>query len=131
MSEQLRLDPRFAGVRIHISSYLDEDVAIGEGTTIWHFCHILPGAVIGKHLKRGQVSLIPVLARLAARWVMGTSPIATSFGGRATPLRRLRSFWSGLIAGVAWPVDRETRHFLPGKGESHREAAGLGRHSHA
>ena len=89
------------------------------------------GAVIGKHLKRGQISLVPVLGRLAARWVRGTSPIATSFGGRATPLRRLRSFWSGLIAGVAWPVDRETRHFLPGKGESHREAAGLGRHSHA
>ncbi len=89
------------------------------------------GAVFGKHLKRGQVSLVPVLARLAGRWLRGASPIATSFGGRATALLRLRSFLSGLIAGLAWPVDRDTRHFRPGKGEPHREAAGLGRHSHA
>jgi UDP-2-acetamido-3-amino-2,3-dideoxy-glucuronate N-acetyltransferase len=58
MSEQLRLDPRFAGVRVHTSSYLDEDVAIGEGTTIWHFCHVLPGAVIGKHCSIGQNVMI-------------------------------------------------------------------------
>ena len=58
MSEQLRLDPRFAGVRVHTSSYLDADVAIGEGTTIWHFCHVLPGAVIGKHCSIGQNVMI-------------------------------------------------------------------------
>ena len=58
MSEQLKLDPRFAGVRVHASSYLDEDVAIGEGTTIWHFCHVLSGAVIGKRCSIGQNVMI-------------------------------------------------------------------------
>ena len=25
---------------IHESSYVDDDVVIGEDTKIWHFCHI-------------------------------------------------------------------------------------------
>ena len=25
---------------VHPSSFVDEDVEIGEGTKIWHFCHI-------------------------------------------------------------------------------------------
>lgn len=29
---------------VHESSYVDEDVEIGEGTKIWHFCHIQSGA---------------------------------------------------------------------------------------
>ena len=29
---------------VHESSYVDEDVEIGEGTKIWHFCHIQKGA---------------------------------------------------------------------------------------
>lgn len=33
---------------IHESSYVDENVEIGDGTKIWHFCHIQKGAVIGK-----------------------------------------------------------------------------------
>lgn len=33
---------------IHESSYIDEDVSIGHGTKIWHFCHVQSGAKIGK-----------------------------------------------------------------------------------
>jgi len=58
MSGDLGTDPRFAGVRVHPSSYLDEGIAIGEGTTIWHFCHVLPGAVIGKRCSIGQNVMI-------------------------------------------------------------------------
>jgi UDP-2-acetamido-3-amino-2,3-dideoxy-glucuronate N-acetyltransferase len=29
-------------------------VAIGDGTTIWHFCHVLPGTRIGKNVILGQ-----------------------------------------------------------------------------
>ena len=29
---------------IHESSYIDEDVSIGHGTKIWHFCHVQSGA---------------------------------------------------------------------------------------
>ncbi len=39
---------------IHESSYIDENVVIGEGTKIWHFCHIQTGATIGKNCSLGQ-----------------------------------------------------------------------------
>lgn len=39
---------------VHESSYIDEDVQIGEGTKIWHFCHVQTGARIGKHCSLGQ-----------------------------------------------------------------------------
>ena len=39
---------------VHESSYVDEDVEIGEGTKIWHFCHIQKGARIGKNCSFGQ-----------------------------------------------------------------------------
>ncbi len=39
---------------VHESSYIDEDVEIGEGTKIWHFCHVQRGARIGKHCTLGQ-----------------------------------------------------------------------------
>jgi UDP-2-acetamido-3-amino-2,3-dideoxy-glucuronate N-acetyltransferase len=39
---------------IHASSYVDEGARIGEGTRIWHFCHVLPSAVIGAGCSLGQ-----------------------------------------------------------------------------
>lgn len=39
---------------VHESSYIDADVIIGDGTKIWHFCHIQSGAVIGKDCSFGQ-----------------------------------------------------------------------------
>lgn len=39
---------------IHESSYVDNNVVIGEGTRIWHFCHIQSGAVIGQGCSLGQ-----------------------------------------------------------------------------
>ena len=39
---------------VHESSYVDEDAIVGEGTKIWHFCHIQSGAVIGKNCTIGQ-----------------------------------------------------------------------------
>jgi len=38
----------------HESSYIDDDVLIGEGTKIWHFCHVQKGARIGKNCILGQ-----------------------------------------------------------------------------
>lgn len=34
---------------IHESSIIDERVQVGEGSKIWHFCHILPDSTIGAH----------------------------------------------------------------------------------
>ncbi len=39
---------------IHESSYIDDDVLIGNGTKIWHFCHIQSGARIGSNCSFGQ-----------------------------------------------------------------------------
>ena len=39
---------------IHESSYVDENVQIGEGTKIWHFSHVQSGASIGKNCSIGQ-----------------------------------------------------------------------------
>jgi UDP-2-acetamido-3-amino-2,3-dideoxy-glucuronate N-acetyltransferase len=38
----------------HASAFIDEDVKIGEGTSIWHVSHILKGSRIGKSCKIGQ-----------------------------------------------------------------------------
>ena len=39
---------------VHESSYIDDDVQIGKGTKVWHFCHIQSGARIGEHCSFGQ-----------------------------------------------------------------------------
>jgi UDP-2-acetamido-3-amino-2,3-dideoxy-glucuronate N-acetyltransferase len=39
---------------VHESSYIDDDVVIGPGTKIWHFCHIQSGARIGANCSLGQ-----------------------------------------------------------------------------
>lgn len=41
-------------VYIHESSYVDANVVIGEGTKIWHFCHVQSGAIIGNDCILGQ-----------------------------------------------------------------------------
>ena len=39
---------------VHESSYIDENVKIGYGTKIWHFCHVQKGAIIGENCSFGQ-----------------------------------------------------------------------------
>ncbi|MBL0145314.1 MAG: N-acetyltransferase [Chitinophagaceae bacterium] len=39
---------------IHPSSIIDDNCDIGEGTKVWHFSHIMSGAVIGKNCNLGQ-----------------------------------------------------------------------------
>jgi UDP-2-acetamido-3-amino-2,3-dideoxy-glucuronate N-acetyltransferase len=58
MSAGLREDARFPGVRIHESAYVDEPAVIGEGTTIWHFCHVLAHVRIGRNCSIGQNVMI-------------------------------------------------------------------------
>lgn len=41
-------------VYIHESSYIDNDVQIGAGTKVWHFCHVQSGARIGQRCSLGQ-----------------------------------------------------------------------------
>jgi UDP-2-acetamido-3-amino-2,3-dideoxy-glucuronate N-acetyltransferase len=39
---------------VHPSAYVDEPAAIGDGTKIWHFCHVMSGARIGRACNLGQ-----------------------------------------------------------------------------
>jgi len=39
---------------VHASSFVDEGAVIGAGTRIWHFSHVMPGAVIGERCNLGQ-----------------------------------------------------------------------------
>ena len=38
----------------HSTAVIDEGCTIGEGTKVWHFSHIMPGAVIGANCNLGQ-----------------------------------------------------------------------------
>lgn len=41
-------------VTIHPSAVVDEPSTIGEGSFVWHFCHIMSGCTIGKYCNMGQ-----------------------------------------------------------------------------
>jgi UDP-2-acetamido-3-amino-2,3-dideoxy-glucuronate N-acetyltransferase len=55
---QMREDPRFPGVSIHESAYVDDPASIGPGTKIWHFAHILGHVSIGANCAIGQNVMI-------------------------------------------------------------------------
>jgi len=40
--------------QIHKSSFIDLGAQIGEGTNIWHFCHVMGKAIIGENCNIGQ-----------------------------------------------------------------------------
>lgn len=44
----------FKNVFIHESSYVDDNVTIGDGSKVWHFSHILPNCEIGENCSLGQ-----------------------------------------------------------------------------
>lgn len=50
----------------HESSYIDDGAVIGAGTKIWHFCHIMSGAVIGPRCNLGQNVVVMPRTRLGS-----------------------------------------------------------------
>jgi predicted dehydrogenase/acetyltransferase-like isoleucine patch superfamily enzyme len=52
MSYELRAKTQ--GVFIHPTAVIDDKVAIGPGTKIWHFSHVLGGSKIGENCNIGQ-----------------------------------------------------------------------------
>ncbi len=48
----------------HESSYIDDGAQIGKDTKIWHFCHVMPGAVIGERCNLGQNVVVMPRSRL-------------------------------------------------------------------
>ena len=49
---------------VHESSYIDENVVVGEKTKIWHFCHILAGTRIGDGCSFGQNCVVGPKVRI-------------------------------------------------------------------
>src|SRR5215468_11166785 len=49
---------------VHSSSIVDEPRRIGAGTKIWHFCHVMSGAVIGENCVLGQNVYVGGAARI-------------------------------------------------------------------
>jgi len=43
---------------LHPTAVVDEGASIGEGTKIWHFCHVMGGAKIGRSCNIGQNAFI-------------------------------------------------------------------------
>ena len=50
----MRKNSKFKNVFVHKTSFVDDNVTIGQGTKIWHFSHILQDCNIGKDCSLGQ-----------------------------------------------------------------------------
>ena len=42
------------GAFVHETAVIDEGATVGDGTKVWHFCHVQSGAVIGENCSLGQ-----------------------------------------------------------------------------
>jgi UDP-2-acetamido-3-amino-2,3-dideoxy-glucuronate N-acetyltransferase len=49
---------------VHESAYVDAGATIGTGTKVWHFCHVMPGAVIGARCTLGQNVVVMASVRI-------------------------------------------------------------------
>ena len=47
-----------AGYFAHPTAVVDEPCEIGEGTKIWHFCHVTSGARLGRNCNLGQNAFV-------------------------------------------------------------------------
>lgn len=52
------------GYLVHESSYVDAGAVVGQGTRVWHFCHVNNGAVIGERCSLGQNVVVMPGSRL-------------------------------------------------------------------
>lgn len=52
---------------VHESAFVDSRVSIGEGSKIWHFCHILSGSIIGSNCSFGQNCVVGPNVKIGSR----------------------------------------------------------------
>lgn len=65
---------------VHESAYVDEDVTIGSGTKIWHFCHVQSGARIGAGAFSARVNIAndvatATMSRFRTMWQSTPGPL--------------------------------------------------------
>jgi UDP-2-acetamido-3-amino-2,3-dideoxy-glucuronate N-acetyltransferase len=53
-------------VFVHPTAVVDEPVTLGDGARIWHFCHVMSGAVLGPGASLGQNVYVAPTVRLGA-----------------------------------------------------------------
>lgn len=51
---------------IHETAVVDDGAMIGSGTKVWHFCHVMKGAVIGSDCVLGQNVFVAGSARIGS-----------------------------------------------------------------
>ncbi len=51
---------------VHESAFVDHGATIGEGSKIWHFCHVMAGAAIGPGCNLGQNVVVMPGTRIGA-----------------------------------------------------------------
>lgn len=51
---------------IHPTAVVDDGAQIGDGTKIWHFCHVMAGARIGEQCSFGQGCFVAAGARVGS-----------------------------------------------------------------
>lgn len=49
---------------VHPSAIVDEGVSIGQGSKIWHFCHLMPGCELGENCILGQNVMVAPRVKL-------------------------------------------------------------------
>ncbi|MHB8869630.1 MAG: acyltransferase [Thermoleophilia bacterium] len=52
------------GIFIHDTAVVDEGAEIGQGSTVWHFCHVCAGATVGRDVSLGQNVFVAPGARV-------------------------------------------------------------------
>ena len=72
------------------------------------------GATLAKHVKRGRFTVLAVAAQLALRFTVARPVV--DLGPRSYRWTRLAGFTTGVLRGLATPVDRATGHFRPTRG---------------
>ena len=70
---------------VHDSAYLDEGATVGKGTRIWHFSHVMPGAVIGEARARFIAELKPLVERAFHRIAGEELPLSVDYAPRVEP----------------------------------------------
>ncbi len=66
MSELIKVETSGGFFQKHVSAFVDNGAKVGAQTKVWHFSHIMPGAVIGERCAIGQNSYIGARARLGS-----------------------------------------------------------------
>ena len=71
-------EPKSSNDMIHPTAVIDPDSTIGPGTRIWHFCHVMSGAVIGRGCTLGQNVFVCAGVRIGDRVTPGRGRSAST-----------------------------------------------------